>query len=115
MVEPYKLSCCLSTEWCYSLLIDCALVASCIQCSWCENTNMLLSITTAFSPDHACGLVVPMLPARNRSGWNVVSKAMKYVTAMTYGRLYVCGGIHKAYEVLFSKSWVPVERLGGLD
>ena len=76
---------------------------------------MFFSITTAFSPDHARGLVVPMLPATNRSGWNVVSKAMKYVTAMTYGRLYFCGGIHEAYEVLFSKSWVTVERLGGLD
>ena len=64
-----------------------------------------------------------MFLAQNERGWNVLSKAMKYVTAMTYGGggLYVGGGKDKTWnyrgsllrgEVGWIRAWLDgVRRL----
>ena len=65
-----------------------------MQCSWRENTG------TWFSISNVCIHVVwYVFVAQKESGWNMISKVMKYVTAITYRWALGWGGTHGAYEV----------------
>ena len=51
-----------------------------------------------------------MFVVRKESGWNMVSNAMKYVTALTYRWVYIREENHGTYEVIFIKRRLADER-----